>query len=500
MKIGKYISDLLFENDFVILPDVGEFSTKYIPAKFIPELKKVESPSKVITFNERNKTGGGLLIEYIAKKENISSIQSREFVNRFVSEMKNSLHTGKKVELEKVGSFSRDEHGLLVFEADTSINYLSDSIGMTPVKEPAKKSEEEAKSELDKVIEEVSIDAEKPDDKKEDTDKEEDETDTVLPDEEEKEVKQTGDQGEKEDDKDDVIAPVNPEKEVTQMQDKPEEQKEEKPEETDKKLSGPEEAEDEKTSAAAAEKQPEKEEKTAEKQEEEPKKHHGIKSHQPIIKTVSSSDPQTTQTGAAKPKPMNFPKPGSRERTGFSSGKTDNTRKHADQKPKEAGLPPALKWVAFTVVPLLIIIIVLALNYDYIFGDRSVVFNGDRDVPAMQQTDDIENERMTDETPATGSQTETEQSEVLQDVPATPQQGRMIYYVIVGSFEEEHSALILAEELRNEGALNARVFPVNPQGFYRVAYGFYYDLDEAERVLQDAKQISENAWILHRQN
>ena len=109
MKLGKYISELLFENDFVILPEIGEFSTKYIPARFVPELKKVESPSKVIAFNENNKTGGGLLTEYIARKENITSPESKEFVSNFVAEMQNSLKSGKKVELERVGVFSMNE-------------------------------------------------------------------------------------------------------------------------------------------------------------------------------------------------------------------------------------------------------------------------------------------------------------------------------------------------------------------------------------------------------
>jgi hypothetical protein len=155
MKIGKYISELLFENDFVILPQLGEFSTKYIPAKFIPELKKVESPSKIITFNDKNKSGGGLLTEYIARKEGISSQEAKEFVSNFVAEMQNSLKSGKKVELENIGFFSLDPSGQIIFDPDRSINYLNDAAGLTSVKEPAKKSEEEAKSELDKVLEEV---------------------------------------------------------------------------------------------------------------------------------------------------------------------------------------------------------------------------------------------------------------------------------------------------------------------------------------------------------
>lgn len=502
MKIGKYISDLLFENDFVILPDVGEFSTKYIPAKFIPELKKVESPSKVITFNERNKTGGGLLIEYIAKKEDISSIQSREFVGRFVSEMRNSFNEGKKVELENVGAFYRDEHGMLVFEPDTSINYLSDSIGMTPVKEPVKKSEEEAKSELDKVIEEVSADVDTSSDmKKEDAhEKEKVQENKEKQDEPKPQDENQKEEDEKEEDDKNVVPPVKPELKQTKEEDKTDDQKEEEKTEKDKKeKEAKEEPEEKKISSSSV--PSDKDEKK--KEDDEPKRDPGMKSHQPVIKTVSSSDPQSNKPGVARPKPMNFPKPGSRERAGVSSGNTNSHRTHSEQKAKEGGLPPALKWVAFTVVPLLIIIIVLALNYEYIFGDKSFVFNGDKDVTTTQQTDAFSDEQSSGESAgetAMGGQTEADQADVSQAVPSTPEQGRMIYYVIVGSFEEEHSALILAEELRSEGAVNARVFPVNPQGFYRVAYGFYYDLDEAERVLQDAKQISENAWILHRQN
>jgi hypothetical protein len=49
------------------------------------------------------------------------------------------------------------------------------------------------------------------------------------------------------------------------------------------------------------------------------------------------------------------------------------------------------------------------------------------------------------------------------------------------------------------GATNATVFPINPLGFYRVSYGFYYDLNEAEQELQAVQQdINPDAWVLHR--
>ena len=378
MKIGKYISELLFENDFVILPDVGEFSTKYIPAKFVPELKKVESPSKVITFNESNKAGGGLLIEYIAKNEDISSGEARDFIANFVDEMQNSLKSGKKVELESVGVFSMNESGQLVFDADTSINYLGDSAGMAPVKEPAKKSEEEAKTELDKALEDAK----------------------AVP------------------------------------------------------LPKPSPTED----------------------------HKEVQSTQPISESADVSQPE-------KPKEEIVIPPTPR-------------KKPMEKKKQSSGLSPAIKWVALTVVPLLIIIIVLALNYDYLFGEKSVFrTRDDAPEPARLETPaSVEQVAPSDEqetVPVVAE--ERTQPAPRTATPATPEPGRRVYHVIVGSFEEEHAAIILAEELRNKGATNARVFPINPLGFYRVSYGFYYDLNEAGEVLKLVQEdVNASSWILHR--
>lgn len=393
MKIGKYISELLFENDFVILPDLGEFSTKYIPAKFIPELKKVESPSKVITFNEKNKSGGGLLIEYIARKEQIGSQQAREFVTNFVAEMKNSLKSGKKVELENIGKFSMDQSGVIVFDPDKSVNYLNDSIGMSSVKEPAKKSEEEAKTELDKVIENARKEA----------------------------------------------PPV----------------KDEKPAETEK--------------SREAEKQDEK------KEEKKPEA-----ASQPVASPSGQKAPGTPTPLRTFQEPVN------------QKSSSSQSKEEEEKRTRSGGLPPALKWVAFTVVPLLIIIIVLAFNYEYIFGDKSVFTSEDPVVTETVMTETAEPEAATEPEPV------VEEAFDPTVAPPAPESGRPVYYIIVGSFEEEHSALILAEELRTKGARTASVFPVNRLGFYRVSYGYYYDLQEAERELQKAKEIHPNAWVLHR--
>lgn len=406
MKLGKYISELLFENDFVILPDLGEFSTKYIPAKFIPELKKVESPSKRITFNEKNKTGGGLLIEYIASKEEIGSQQAKGFVHSFVSEMQNSLRSGKRVELESVGFFTMDQAGNIVFEPDNSINYLSDSVGMKSVSEPDKKTEEEAKSDLDKIIEDAQSDVSTP-----------------------------------------PAPPPSPE--VTPVAPPP--------------PLPPEPTETQSKEEQTSEEKPEKEE---------------AKAPEPPAPPRTMSVPLGSRTAT-----INKPRtePVGRSRTSSSSEDTQ----------KGAGLPPALKWVAFTVVPLLIIIIIVAFNFEFIFGEKSI-FKEREPIPVVSEPVVVDETRTAEPI--------TEPVDVFDPTqpPPPPDAGRPVYYIIVGSFEEEHSALILAEELRTLGARTASVFPQNRQGFYRVSFGYYYDLREAENELEEAREVNPQAWILHR--
>ncbi len=145
MKIGTYISELLFDHEHVILPGFGEFYTKYIPARFLPEEKKILSPSKVISFSTETTQGETPLISHIAQKENKSFEQVQQLISDFVAEINASLAGGQKVMLDRLGVFSRDTNGQVFFEPDFSINYLADAAGMGAVSEPQKISAEPIK-------------------------------------------------------------------------------------------------------------------------------------------------------------------------------------------------------------------------------------------------------------------------------------------------------------------------------------------------------------------
>ena len=360
MKIGIYISELLYDHDNVILPGFGMFSTEYIPARFIPEEKKVESPSKVISFNHQIKEGDTPLIGHIASHENMDHDSVWRFVREFVEEMYQSLNSGNKVQLDKVGVFSRDADGAIVFEPDTSINYLADASGLSSVNEPGKSEGDAA-----------------------------------------------------------YIPPAAA------------------PQETPKGSLEPE-----------------------------------VDSEEPVVDPVPEVGEPISETH------------------------------QAEARKQKSGLPPALRWVAYTVVPLLVIIIILAFNFRYFFGEDGLFRASDRRVETEQVT-------TPQPVPPTQAQPAEEAPEVTEEVqpepfdptvqPPRPETGRPVYYIIAGSFENEHQAEAFAEDLRRKGAQTAGIYMRTPAGFYRVAYGYYYDLQEAESKLPEVQQeVNPNAWILHR--
>ncbi len=164
---------------------------------------------------------------------------------------------------------------------------------------------------------------------------------------------------------------------------------------------------------------------------------------------------------------------------------------------KSPGLSRPVKWVAYALVPMIIICIIAIINFDFIFGKRSIF----RVPPQAYQ-------EAPHTTPAPAQIAEPdalppavvpEETPIQPDAaPAVPAQGKM-YYVVVGSFPDESIAKDYANKLRSEGAPLASVFMKTASGFHRVSYGYYHELAEAEEALARAKQqFNADAYILHR--
>ncbi len=131
----------MFEYECIVIPGLGGFITKEIPASIHPTQHSFSPPSKEIVFNIHLKTNDGLLINHLAQSENISYTDSKLRVVNFVNKCKTALEKGKRIRFHKIGVLYKNDEGNIQFEPDKSQNYLADSFGLTSFISPAIKRE-----------------------------------------------------------------------------------------------------------------------------------------------------------------------------------------------------------------------------------------------------------------------------------------------------------------------------------------------------------------------
>lgn len=397
MKPGAYISELLFKHDAVLLPGFGTFTTRYMSAKFIPEKKIVQAPAKIIDFRTEPKRGETPLIDLIAEREGKSKEEAIKYLNDFVRDSENALDAGERVEIEMIGTFSKDTAGNTRFEPNKEINYMMHDTGIPKVRVPEQKPIDH-----DAILTSGESD-------KQPLTQPEGSSDIVSSDEDSKEFS-----------------------EYVSEQDTREDSKEDSTEDT-------------------------KEASAYSTDITKPKTHEAM------------TDPKKKESKAL------------------------NT------------LPPALKWAAIILIPLLVILIILFLNFNFFFGQdglfrrsEPLVVEKPVEAPAEVAPVDVIDDIVIEEDHMVPDPEEVPVFDPYAD-PPKPLQDRPVYYIIVGSFKNVNKAESLALKLRKEGNELAGVMDITLSGFNRTYSGFYYNLREAEaKKEQLSDDLREIAWILHR--
>ncbi len=137
MKIARYIGDLLYDYECVVIPGLGGFLTNDKPASIQPNTHHFRPPYKQVMFNAYLKTNDGLLVNYIAREENISYKEAKLQVDKFVYLCDNALKAGKRIHFHRVGSLYLNKNEKIVFEQDETVNYNAESFGLTSFVSPA---------------------------------------------------------------------------------------------------------------------------------------------------------------------------------------------------------------------------------------------------------------------------------------------------------------------------------------------------------------------------
>lgn len=137
MKIARYIGDLLYDYECVVIPGLGGFLANDKPASIQPNTHHFRPPYKQVMFNAYLKTNDGLLVNYIAKEENISYQEAKAQVDKFVYLCDSALKAGKRIHFHKVGTLYLNKNEKIVFEQDNTVNYNADAFGLTGFVSPA---------------------------------------------------------------------------------------------------------------------------------------------------------------------------------------------------------------------------------------------------------------------------------------------------------------------------------------------------------------------------
>ena len=130
MKLEKYISDLLYRHDLVIIPDFGGIVARRKPAHFNEETYVFSPPYKELSFNARLQNNDALLADYVASVEGVSYKDALEKIAESVAQWKKILQKEKRLKLDQIGVFSLINEDKIIFLPLTTRNYLPEAYGL----------------------------------------------------------------------------------------------------------------------------------------------------------------------------------------------------------------------------------------------------------------------------------------------------------------------------------------------------------------------------------
>ena len=129
MKFDKYIKDLLYRNECVILPNLGAFVARNTPSNIDESNNIISPPSKIISFNASIKENDGLLANYISTCEEISHKKAIEKINKKIAAYKKTLNNEEELKFKNIGSLSLKDNNY-IFSPSNKVNFLSSSFGL----------------------------------------------------------------------------------------------------------------------------------------------------------------------------------------------------------------------------------------------------------------------------------------------------------------------------------------------------------------------------------
>ncbi len=131
MKLEKYISDLLYRYDLVIVPNFGAIIGRRKNARLDKDTSLFSPPYKELSFNVNLQEDDGLLVRYIADLQQLSNNDALLKIQEAVAQWKRILHTTGNLKLNQIGVFKQLGDSRIIFMPLSTKNYLSEAYGLT---------------------------------------------------------------------------------------------------------------------------------------------------------------------------------------------------------------------------------------------------------------------------------------------------------------------------------------------------------------------------------
>ena len=128
--ISKYIGDLLMRQDDVIVPNLGGFVARRIPARRSVDGLKVSPPYKQLLFHAHLNLSDGIFERYVANRSKTTIQEAVQNIAFQVAEWNLKLKNGERIEFDKVGYLFTDKDNKVRFEQDRSYNLLLQAYGL----------------------------------------------------------------------------------------------------------------------------------------------------------------------------------------------------------------------------------------------------------------------------------------------------------------------------------------------------------------------------------
>ncbi|MFN4147766.1 MAG: hypothetical protein ACK4GN_18230, partial [Runella sp.] len=133
VTVLDYTRKLLYEQDCVVLPELGGFLTYFSHAFYSEQYALYHAPQKRVAFNEALKLDDGLLAHYMMINEQISREEAQQRVRQFVQKAKEQIQNEGSCLFEGIGTLMLNEEKKLQFEPLPLANFYAEGYGFKSV-------------------------------------------------------------------------------------------------------------------------------------------------------------------------------------------------------------------------------------------------------------------------------------------------------------------------------------------------------------------------------